>query len=188
MPRLILLSIILTALLLTGCNTEEEQVPAAEPSQQEDHGATQTDQSQPAMENAGQEADSLQEELEDAGEEVADTAQALGHAAAEKTEQAAAKVAEETEEAGQAVEQQVEEAEQTVADVDVPDIVTLEASFGNISFPHAVHADFLECTECHGSAEPGPMELGKDKGHELCQGCHKDQGAGPTGCRDCHKK
>jgi hypothetical protein len=32
------------------------------------------------------------------------------------------------------------------------------------------------------------MELGQEKGHALCQGCHKEKGAGPTTCSGCHEK
>jgi predicted CXXCH cytochrome family protein len=66
--------------------------------------------------------------------------------------------------------------------------VTLEAKSGNVTFNHKTHAS-VKCTQCHASEAGGKIEgLNKEKAHELCQGCHKQQAKGPTKCAECHKK
>lgn len=70
-----------------------------------------------------------------------------------------------------------------------PETITLQAKNGNVTLPHKSHAEKMECKTCHGDATPGKMpDFAKDKAHQLCQGCHKEKGAGPTKCPDCHKK
>jgi cytochrome c553 len=68
-----------------------------------------------------------------------------------------------------------------------PDSVTLTAKNGNVTFNHKAHGTANECKVCH-EGTPGKMELGKDKGHALCKGCHDTKKAGPTKCGECHKK
>jgi predicted CXXCH cytochrome family protein len=70
----------------------------------------------------------------------------------------------------------------------VPDELVLEASYGNITFPHGMHAEANACQTCHGDAEPAAFGINKEIGHRLCKGCHKEQGAGPTRCGGCHVK
>ena len=70
----------------------------------------------------------------------------------------------------------------------LPEMLTLEASYGNISFPHAVHAASFACSSCHGEATPAAFGLTKETAHPLCKGCHQEQGTGPTTCTGCHKK
>jgi len=67
-------------------------------------------------------------------------------------------------------------------------ILVLENKKGNISFSHKTHIDSVACAKCHGAEAPGPIALGKKNGHDLCQGCHKENNAGPTKCGDCHEK
>jgi predicted CXXCH cytochrome family protein len=69
-----------------------------------------------------------------------------------------------------------------------PETVVLEASFGNITFPHRVHAEREGCAACHEQTPPEKIELVQETGHKLCRGCHQERGAGPTKCTDCHKK
>jgi hypothetical protein len=64
----------------------------------------------------------------------------------------------------------------------------LEASYGNITFPHATHSGTFDCTVCHGEGTPGRFGLDKEKAHVLCKDCHKKEGSGPTECKGCHKK
>ncbi len=68
------------------------------------------------------------------------------------------------------------------------DTVTLSAKNGNVTFNHKAHGEKMECKVCHGEGTPGKLELDKDKAHGLCTACHKDKGAGPTKCGECHKK
>lgn len=63
----------------------------------------------------------------------------------------------------------------------------LKAKNGNVTFNHKSHAK-VDCKTCHTKGEPGKMELDKDSAHKLCMGCHKEKGAGPTKCGECHKK
>ncbi|MCK4535644.1 MAG: cytochrome c3 family protein [Desulfuromonadales bacterium] len=67
-------------------------------------------------------------------------------------------------------------------------MITLEASYGKVTFSHTLHAEFLDCATCHAEGTPGPIELNKTTAHALCKDCHKEQSAGPTGCKDCHIK
>jgi predicted CXXCH cytochrome family protein len=69
-----------------------------------------------------------------------------------------------------------------------PRTVIYEGSFGKVTFNHQQHAQNNNCGSCH-SAEPATkIPLGKDKAHQLCKGCHQQQGAGPTQCNGCHLK
>ena len=68
-----------------------------------------------------------------------------------------------------------------------PETITFELNrAGNITFPHKLHAA-RGCKACH-PALPGKLGLTKDKGHELCKGCHEAQGKGPNRCDGCHKR
>lgn len=77
------------------------------------------------------------------------------------------------------------------------DGVALENSFGKVTFNHSTHTG-NDCKECHhiGSTSQGCTECHtkeskvdvKKAFHDNCITCHKDQGQGPTGCMDCHKK
>lgn len=76
----------------------------------------------------------------------------------------------------------------TSAPLKVPETITLENKKGKINMPHKKHSTSFACKQCHGDATPGPMELGQEKGHALCKGCHQKKGAGPTDCNGCHEK
>jgi predicted CXXCH cytochrome family protein len=69
------------------------------------------------------------------------------------------------------------------------DTIVLPAKMGDVKFPHKKHQEALKnCKLCHEKA-PGKIEgFGKDKAHKLCIECHKAKKAGPTVCKDCHKK
>lgn len=90
-----------------------------------------------------------------------------------------------------------------------PETVTYDtAKKGGTSviFPHHAHQAKQECATCHHSKNADGTqgayiagqeakcatchELGKpsDNIHKACKGCHKDGGAGPTKCNDCHTK
>jgi formate-dependent nitrite reductase cytochrome c552 subunit len=76
----------------------------------------------------------------------------------------------------------------------------------HVTFNHKAHQAKQECATCHhtknADGTQGPYVAGEEKKcatcHELgkpsdvihknCKGCHKDGGAGPTGCNDCHVK
>ncbi len=69
------------------------------------------------------------------------------------------------------------------------DCVVFPASMGKVTFPHKLHQQKLKnCKLCHEKA-PGKIEgFDKAKAHALCITCHKKMNAGPTTCKDCHKK
>jgi len=69
------------------------------------------------------------------------------------------------------------------------DCIVLPAKMGAVNFNHKKHQELLkDCKLCHDKA-PGKIEgFGKDSAHKLCKGCHEAKGAGPTGCKECHKK
>jgi hypothetical protein len=69
-----------------------------------------------------------------------------------------------------------------------PKTVTYPASYGPVSFNHQAHAAALACSSCHSTDPPVKIELGKDKAHQLCKGCHQEKAAGPTQCNGCHIK
>jgi hypothetical protein len=83
-----------------------------------------------------------------------------------------------------AADKAVEAAKQAVS----PETLVLEASYGNVTFPHTMHSEEYECSTCHGDETPGLFGLDKATAHELCKNCHKQKGAGPTDCKGCHKK
>jgi predicted CXXCH cytochrome family protein len=70
-----------------------------------------------------------------------------------------------------------------------PDTVTIPAKNGNVTFSHKGHADAMDCAVCHGADTSAKLiPMGKDPGHKLCMDCHKEKGAGPVKCGECHKK
>lgn len=109
-------------------------------------------------------------DVKDAGEKATDTATEKIKAAAVATAIAADKA--------------VEAAKQAVS----PETLVFEASYGNVSFPHALHSEEYDCSTCHGEETPGLFGLDKATAHELCKSCHKQKGVGPTDCKGCHKR
>jgi hypothetical protein len=80
-----------------------------------------------------------------------------------------------------------------------PDSVTLDCSFGKITFSHKGHtAAAGECKTCHHMGTPDQKCVvchskeakvnAQNAFHKNCIDCHKKEAKGPTGCMDCHKK
>lgn len=84
------------------------------------------------------------------------------------------------------------------------DVVKYESKLGTVTFNHKAHVDMgttcktchhtlaedtgtpdKKCTECHTGDSDVKV---KDAYHKACQGCHKEQKAGPTKCKECHVK
>ncbi|MDJ0783225.1 MAG: cytochrome c3 family protein [Desulfosarcinaceae bacterium] len=42
------------------------------------------------------------------------------------------------------------------------------------------------CSECHGIADEGRIPNLRKAYHRNCKGCHREQGAGPVLCGECH--
>jgi len=90
-----------------------------------------------------------------------------------------------------------------------PEVITLKAKKGDVTFHHHKHQAKFQCGECHHGPGHSEYKAGMkietcDKCHNKdfknkklnkvmkamhtnCKGCHKEKG-GPTKCNDCHKK
>jgi hypothetical protein len=195
------LASIMTALLLLGCSRtdrEPETVPKSQVNIEKPTDLTSdiAESAEEAKEAAIEITDQAVNKAEDLAEKTETTAKEVSDEISEKT--AAARVAAgETvtaakDKAESLVENTTESGNQAVtttgASLSVPEIITLENNKGKIVLPHKMHSATIACAQCHGDADPGPMELGQEKGHALCQGCHKEKGAGPTTCSGCHEK
>lgn len=74
-----------------------------------------------------------------------------------------------------------------VAMPEPPAQVKYVAERGDVTFDHAAHLARREaCKTCHGDGPVRKLELGKQRAHALCVGCHAARRAGPKGCYDCH--
>ena len=193
--------VITTGLTLFGCDSSEQseaqKTPGAQPSVKAEKATT--------VENVK------------GATAAVETAQVVAEKVEEQGEQAVKMAGTAVEEAGKvtsaAIDETVKFAEDTVAEVKkqavsevaavksamvepvaaaqkatVPQEIVLEASKGNVTFPHGMHADTYECSICHGDGTPAAFDLTKEVAHKVCKGCHKDEGAGPTGCSGCHTK
>jgi hypothetical protein len=67
-----------------------------------------------------------------------------------------------------------------------PDIVIFNSPQGKVTFRHADHAGRLACSLCHPNDPPEKFAIDETFAHNTCKGCHKNSGAGPTACKDCH--
>jgi hypothetical protein len=92
----------------------------------------------------------------------------------------------------------------------IPETLTLsslENRYDPATFSHGMHTQMTEdcatchhhspggqtpsCGECHGAPfDPKNLNMPGLKGayHLQCLGCHKEMGAGPSGCTQCHSK
>ncbi len=197
MIRFLTTGAMVLTLAIFGCSQSEESKPAP--------GKTET-----ATEKVAEATESAAGEVKEAAQTVAEETKQMADAAADKTEEMAGQAAEASKEMMADAKEATKEAADTVAEkaqsaavatttaadkaVDSakqavsPETIVLEASYGNVTFPHALHQGSYECSTCHGEETPGLFGLDKDKAHELCRDCHKQEGVGPTGCKDCHKK
>ncbi len=102
-------------------------------------------------------------------------------------------------------EESVKEA--TGAAPEMLSLSSLENRYDPVSFSHGMHTQMTEncatchhrsptgqtpsCGECHGDPfDPENLNMPGLKGayHLQCMTCHKDMGAGPSGCTECHAK
>jgi len=193
----VILASIMTVLLLFGCSKAEretEAVPKKRAAVEQPAGQTsETAQSDGA---AGEAVPETTEQIAGTAEEVATPAvsdEAVEETAASETsasEEPAGSVDHGEVEVVETPEASATEASSSGADasINVPEVVILKNSKGNITMPHKKHSTTFACQKCHGDAIPGPIELNMEKCHALCQGCHKEMGAGPTSCNGCHEK
>ncbi|MDX9708905.1 MAG: cytochrome c3 family protein [Trichloromonas sp.] len=207
MKRTALLIVLLVASLsIVACSKKEEaQAPAPEKAA-ETAAATVTEKAaetaaqveEKAADVAAQVEEKAVEAAAQVEEKAAEAAAATESAVQAATEQAgevAAKVEEKAAEATEAgkevvaaVEEKAAEATQAVAEAASGDSIVIENTYGKVTFNHKVHSEAFDCALCHGEGEPGALDLGKEKAHAACKGCHQEKGAGPTKCSECHVK
>ncbi len=189
MHRFLWVFFMVVLLVSLGCESQEQQTTKTAPQQavkaEKTVKAEESKATIPAIEVAKAVADQAQEHVEETAkaaesvvEDVSKSASTVIEETIEVTEETSTKVVEQ-------VTNSVAEATSTVAaanEVAVPAEVTIEASYGNVTMPHGMHADSFECSTCHGDGTPAAFELTKESAHALCKGCHKAEGTGPTGC------
>lgn len=208
MSRFLILGALMLAVTISGCGPSEESKTAQQAEKQQtatekvaEAAKTAAGEVEKAAEAVAEQAEEAKQEAEPTVKETAAEAQEMADQAAEKTEQmmadtgaamdqAAETTAETAKEAAVAASMGAEKAVEATQQALTPEQeeLVLEASFGNVTFPHAMHAEAYECSTCHGEGTPGLFGLDKTRAHDLCKGCHKQEGAGPTGCTDCHQK
>ena len=84
-----------------------------------------------------------------------------------------------------------------------PSIILSGGTSGEVTFPHGLHQGiFVDCKPCHELFSKEPKVINKMKAEgklqkkevmNMCKNCHKNltakgEKAGPTACKDCHKK
>lgn len=61
--------------------------------------------------------------------------------------------------------------------------------YGTVTFDHRGHlARRAPCASCHGVGQVTKIEFTPKEAHDRCIGCHREEQAGPTACKDCHVK
>lgn len=170
MKRNLCIGMIMTGLILWGCAQEEKQAETPPP-------ATMPTVEQ-AMDKAKETAGTVREQAEKTAETVAEKAEQQIATVEKKAAPVVEKVAE--------TAAQVKEA--VVKPTTTVESIVIDNKNGQVILPHKKHAEAYGCVVCHGDKKPGPHKLGKDAAHALCQGCHKEKKAGPTGCTQCHQK
>ena len=204
MRRLLTLSAMLLILAIFGCGPSEESKSKQGSKETTTEKVTEAaksavDEVKEMATAVADKAVEMEEKAEPAIKEAAADTKAMAVAAADKTGEMMTDAKDATmkaaDSAGEAVksaavattmaaDKVVDAAKQAVS----PETIVLEASYGNVTFPHAMHSGEFECNTCHGDDTPGLFGLDKEKAHVLCKDCHKQKGAGPTDCKGCHKK
>lgn len=198
-----LLSLLVLGLLLTisGCDSNEPpkaQAPpvtpqAAAPAEEKAPApaAAETDKAADAPQTVGT---TVQEAVDKAPAVAAAAGTAVVAGATAVVEQVKETTAAATESASKMADKTVAgaaavaaSAKAAITPATVPQELVLEASYGNVTFPHGMHAEAYKCSTCHGDKTPAKFGLTKDIAHVLCKDCHKQEGA-PNACNDCHKK
>ncbi len=204
MSKFLTLSAMLLALAIFGCESSEESKSVQ--SSKETTTETVTEAAKTAVGEVkdlatavADKAGEMEEQAKPAIKEAAAETKAMAVAAADKTGEMMTDAKDATMKAADtaggtvnsaavattmAADKVVDAAKQAVS----PETIVLEASYGNVTFPHAMHSGEFDCNTCHGEDTPGLFGLDKEKAHGLCKDCHKQKGAGPTNCKGCHKK
>ena len=190
MRILLWIIVMFTGSMLLGCESSEQpeaQTPSAVQQPVKTELATKTEDVKvdvAAIDAAQPAADQTEKRVEQT-DKPAEAVMAETEKALAPTVEKAAKTAENT--MAKQVQQSAAEVV-TTKQTNIPREIILEASYGNITFPHALHAGNYACKVCHGDATPADFDITKDVAHKLCKDCHKKEGVGPTACSGCHKK
>ena len=181
---------IMASLMLWGCTQEKKQAEAPAP-----ESMTAVEQAQEKM---GEATEAVKEATKAAGEAVEEVVAEKAAVLEEKTAVAVEKSKQAAADIKTAVEKKIAPSAEPVAEKSKPaapekltttvETVVIENNNGKVVLSHKKHAEAHGCTACHGAQKPGPLKLGKDAAHAVCQGCHKTNQAGPTACNQCHQK
>jgi len=204
MSKVLSLGAMMLALAIFGCGPSEESKSAQDTTQTTTEKATET--AKAAVEEVkkmatavADKAVEIEKQAEPVVKEAFEETKTMAVAAVDKTQELMTDAKDATVKATDtatdkiktaavattmAADKAVEAAKQAVS----PETLVLVASYGNVTFPHAFHSGEYDCATCHGEGTPGLFGLDKEKAHVLCKDCHKQKGAGPTGCRGCHEK
>lgn len=176
----------MASLMLWGCTQEEKQAEAPAP------GTTATvEQAKEKVEEATETVKEKAKAVEKAVEEKAKTVGEAVEKQAAVVEKKAATVVEKGKQTAADIKAAVKEKSEQIA-TDKPtttvETVTIDNKNGKVVLSHKKHAEAHGCAACHGARKPGPLKLGKEAAHALCQGCHKKNQGAPTSCTQCHQK
>jgi hypothetical protein len=200
MKRTALLIVLLVASMsVVACGKKEEaQAPAPEKAAEtaavavtEKAAEVGAQADEKAAESAAQVEEKAAEVAAEVKEEAVEAAAEVKEEAVEAaaaTEKAAQAATEEAAQVAAKVEEKVADAAQAAAETASVDNIVIENTYGKVTFNHKVHAESFDCALCHGEGEPGALDMGKEKAHAACKGCHQEQGAGPVKCSECHVK
>lgn len=184
------ITLIIAALLLAGCKNEQ---PRVESVKQDSESVTQqvaektVDAEAPAIAQQQNEPTAMvpepgQQDPATTPAPPAETVAVVPHKTESTPEPAPAPAVEPP------APQKTAEPAKAMSAMEGPEIIVIDNEKGPVTLPHKKHGETLGCATCHAEAAPGPLELGKDAAHKLCKECHKEKGAGPTGCSECHGK
>lgn len=211
--RHLIFAILIGAMLMLGCEKQQEEKPLPAKSEAQPSVVEQVTQSTEALKKQAtavveQGAERLKEAgvaAEQAAQQVMETATDEVAAVGEAVQQQAEQVKTELQQGTQLVNGLVEgvtgdksqgggllsgvmtAAGSAVGEATAPEIVMIDNDYGQVSLPHVWHGKSFGCPTCHGANAPGPFELGKTTAHTLCKNCHKEKN-GPVKCDGCHKK
>lgn len=178
MQRFLWIMFMMSLITLLGCESQEQSDTKTAPHQVvKPEKAIKTEETQAKVP-----ADQMAQAVADQAEKIAE------EAAKAIEEEVIAIVEKQAEGSVDAVTRTMTKVVVVAQEAVVPDEIVIAASYGKVTLPHKTHAEAYECSTCHGDETPAAFDLGKEMAHKVCKGCHKDEGAGPTGCKGCHVK
>lgn len=197
MNKKMILAMAILVLMVYGCDKSEEPNPTKTTTETTtekiaEEAKASAGEMKEKTQFAADKAEDSEKQTESVAKEAVEESKELVASEGDKTKEIAHQSVEvardEMSETKQGAKMAADEAANQVKQTFSPETIVLEASYGNITFPHAQHSDTFECSTCHGDTAPGPFDLDKNSAHDLCRDCHKQKGLGPTDCKGCHKK